>query len=65
MLKIRPFSSTDSIVEITVLLHRAYARLGQMGLNYTAVDQSTDVTAKRMSGGQWSSGRARFIEAWC
>ena len=45
MLQIRPLSSTDSITEITFLLHRAYARLGDMGLNYTAVDQSTDVTA--------------------
>jgi len=68
MLQIRPFSSTDSIVEITVLLHRAYARLGDMGLNYTAVDQSTDVTAKRMSGGQcfiaeWSGALAGTIVA--
>lgn len=68
MLQIRPFSSTDSIVEITFLLHRAYARLGDMGLNYTAVDQSTDVTAKRMSGGQcfiaeWSGALAGTIVA--
>jgi GNAT superfamily N-acetyltransferase len=38
--------------EVTRLLHRAYARLGAMGLNYTAVDQTTDVTAERIDGGQ-------------
>lgn len=48
---IRPFSATDSVAELTSLLHRAYARLAQMGLNYTAVDQSPDVTARRIEGG--------------
>ena len=48
---IRPFSATDSVDELTSLLHRAYARLAQMGLNYTAVDQSPDVTARRIEGG--------------
>ena len=68
MLQIRPFSSIDSIVAITFLLHRADPRLGDMGLNYTAVNQSTDVTAKRMSGGQcliaeWSGALAGTIVA--
>jgi GNAT superfamily N-acetyltransferase len=48
---IRPFAATDSITELTALLHRAYARLAQMGLNYTAVDQSAEVTARRIDGG--------------
>lgn len=48
---IRPFSATDSVAELTSLLHRAYARLAQMGLNYTAVDQTPDVTARRIEGG--------------
>jgi GNAT superfamily N-acetyltransferase len=51
MVTIRPFVESDSIVELTSLLHQAYARLGAMGLNYTAVDQSPEVTAKRIRGG--------------
>jgi len=47
-LRLRPLAPSDSIVELTLLLHRAYARLGAMGLNYTAVDQSPDVTARRL-----------------
>ena len=49
---IRILHSSDSLIEITNLLHRAYARLGAMGLNYTAVDQTPDVTAQRITGGQ-------------
>jgi GNAT superfamily N-acetyltransferase len=52
MLKVRPLLPSDSIVELTELLHRAYSRLAAMGLNYTAVDQTPEVTAKRISGGQ-------------
>jgi GNAT superfamily N-acetyltransferase len=37
-LTIRPLSGSDSLEALTALLHRAYARLGAMGLNYTAVD---------------------------
>lgn len=49
---VRPLSPDDSLVDITRLLHRAYARLGTMGLNFTAVDQTPEVTAKRISRGQ-------------
>lgn len=52
MLKVRPLLPSDSMVELTDLLHRAYSRLAAMGLNYTAVDQTPEVTAKRISGGQ-------------
>ena len=52
MPKIRELASGDSLNEITSLLHRAYARLGAMGLNYTAVDQSPEVTAERIAGGR-------------
>lgn len=45
---IRLLQPGDSIEELTALLHRAYARLGQMGLNYTSVDQSPEVTAQRI-----------------
>ena len=51
MSQIRELSLNDSLGEITKLLHRAYARLGAMGLNYTAVDQSPEVTAERIAGG--------------
>lgn len=49
---IRPLAPTDSMDELTQLLHRAYARLGKMGLNYTAVNQTPDVTASRIRDGQ-------------
>jgi len=52
MANIRKLSSRDTFEELTTLLHRAYARLGEMGLNYTAVDQSAEVTANRIVGGQ-------------
>jgi GNAT superfamily N-acetyltransferase len=52
MLVIRHLLPRDSIAELTRLLHRAYAPLGAMGLNYTAVDQTDEVTAKRIAGGQ-------------
>ncbi len=44
---IRDLSASDSIVELTALLHRAYARLAAMGLNYTAVDQDSETTVRR------------------
>ncbi len=48
---IRLLHSSDSIKNLTQLLHAAYARLGEMGFNYTAVDQSEDVTLERICGG--------------
>ena len=48
---IRKVAPEDSIAELTVLLHAAYARLGAMGFNYTAVDQPEDVTRKRIDRG--------------
>jgi len=58
MLHIRPIAPGDSIDELTALLHRAYARLAAMGLNYTAVDQSAQVTRERMAGGTC------FVATW-
>ena len=49
--QIRRLNESDSLTELTALLHRAYARLAAMGLNYTAVDQSEQVTAQRIQGG--------------
>jgi GNAT superfamily N-acetyltransferase len=48
---LRPLQSSDSLEALTALLHRAYARLGALGLNYTAVDQSIETTARRVAGG--------------
>ena len=50
MVEIRYIAASDSIEALTMLLHSAYARLGDMGLNYTAVDQSALTTARRMKG---------------
>jgi GNAT superfamily N-acetyltransferase len=49
---LRPLSATDSLESLTALLHRAYARLAAMGLNFTAVDQSVEVTRQRFAAGQ-------------
>lgn len=48
---IRELAPTDSIADLTALLHAAYAQLGEMGFNYTAVDQTEDVTRKRIARG--------------
>jgi GNAT superfamily N-acetyltransferase len=48
---IRRISPDDSFTAMTELLHSAYARLGAMGFNYTAVDQTEEVTRKRAAGG--------------
>jgi GNAT superfamily N-acetyltransferase len=52
MVHIRPLEARDSIEELTRLLHRGYARLGEMGLNYTAVDQTSETTKIRMARGR-------------
>jgi GNAT superfamily N-acetyltransferase len=49
---LRPLAASDSLEALTALLHRAYARLGAMGLNYTAVDQAVEVTQRRVASGQ-------------
>lgn len=50
-LTLRPLAPSDSLAELTTLLHRAYASLGAQGWNFTAVDQSVELTAKRVAGG--------------
>jgi GNAT superfamily N-acetyltransferase len=49
---IRPLAPGDSLEALTAMLHRAYARLGAMGMNYTAVDQSVETTRARIEAGQ-------------
>jgi GNAT superfamily N-acetyltransferase len=50
--QVRPLAPSDSLDALTALLHRAYARLGAMGLNFTAVDQSVETTRARFTAGQ-------------
>ena len=51
-ISIRPFASGDSITELTNLLHAAYAQLAALGFNYTAIDQTEEVTRERIADGQ-------------
>lgn len=51
-LQIREFRAVDSISELTALLHRAYAELGAQGLRFTAIDQSEEMTRKRIATGR-------------
>jgi len=50
--EIRRLAPGDSLAELTGLLHRAYAELGAMGFNYSAVDQDEAETARRIDGGE-------------
>ena len=50
--EIRVLRRDDSIDELTRLLHRAYAELARMGLNFTAADQTPDVTRRRVELGR-------------
>jgi GNAT superfamily N-acetyltransferase len=43
--------SRDSYEQLTTMLHRAFARLGMMGLNCTCVDQNMSVTKQRAQAG--------------
>jgi len=60
---IRAFTENDSVGELTILLHAAYAQLSALGFNYTAVDQSEDVTRSRIAGGECyvASDQGRII----
>lgn len=49
---LRPLRDTDSLAELTALLHAAYASLAAQGWNFTAVDQTVDVTRERLAGAQ-------------
>ena len=52
MVTIRPLRNSDCLTELTVLLHAAYASLAAQGWNFTAVDQTVDVTRERLAGAQ-------------
>lgn len=49
---LRPLAPEDSLEALTALLHRAYAPLAALGLNYTAVDQTVDMTRQRVHDGR-------------
>ncbi|MEU0885681.1 hypothetical protein ABZ345_44465 [Lentzea sp. NPDC005914] len=41
-------------LELTAMLHLAYAELGDLGLNFTAVDQDITTTVRRaQAGSSW------------
>jgi GNAT superfamily N-acetyltransferase len=46
--EIRPLLRTDSLEELTDLLHRSYKRLADMGFNYTATYQTVETTRERI-----------------
>jgi GNAT superfamily N-acetyltransferase len=48
---LREFRPADDVAALTDLLHRAYAELGDAGLNFTAVDQTEATTLYRASSG--------------
>lgn len=50
-ISIRPLGPDDDVEALTDMLHRAYAVLGAKGWNYTAVDQTAEVTRQRIAGG--------------
>ena len=49
---IRPLQAEDCLQALTALLHRAYASLAAQGWNFTAVDQSVELTRKRVASGE-------------
>jgi GNAT superfamily N-acetyltransferase len=49
---IRPIVETDSLEELTELLHRAYARLAAMGLRFFATHQTVEQTRSRVRSGR-------------
>jgi GNAT superfamily N-acetyltransferase len=52
VIEIRPLHASDSLDALTALLHLSYASLAAQGWNFTAVDQTVDVTRDRLAGAQ-------------
>jgi len=50
-LVVRDLRTGDSVEELTDIIHAAYQELGDLGLNYTAVDQDVSVTRSRAESG--------------
>ncbi len=51
-IRIRRLQRSDSLDDLTALLHRAFAPLGRQGLHCTGVDQGVDITASRIRRGE-------------
>lgn len=49
---IRPIAENDSMEELTLLLHRSYKRLGDMGLRFFATHQTPEQTRERVVSGE-------------
>jgi GNAT superfamily N-acetyltransferase len=52
MARIRPLRASDSTLELTLLIHRAYRRLANLGLRYSGTRQSEEATRRRVSKGE-------------
>ena len=50
-IQLRELHAEDSIEQITEMLHRAFARLGEMGVSCSCASQTAEVTRKRISRG--------------
>ncbi|RKX22409.1 MAG: GNAT family N-acetyltransferase [Candidatus Zixiibacteriota bacterium] len=48
---LRPLADSDSLEELTDLLHRSYKALADMGLRYMATHQDIGITRRRISDG--------------
>ncbi len=51
-IKYRRLAASDSIPEITALLHRAYGALAARGMKFLASHQGDDITRERLFGGE-------------
>lgn len=49
---IRRLAGSDSLEELTELLHRAYAQLAAMDLHFVATKQDVETTRSRIEGGE-------------
>lgn len=49
--RLRRLQAGDCLEHLTAMLHRAFSRLGEMGLPCSCVNQAPEVTRKRVSGG--------------
>jgi GNAT superfamily N-acetyltransferase len=63
VITIRQLATNDSLDDLTRLLHAAYASLAAQGWNFTAVDQSVEVTGQRLAEAQCfvAVAQARFV----
>ena len=46
--QVRPWRDSDSLAELTALLHRAFAPLAAAGMNFTAASQTEAMTGQRL-----------------